>query len=176
MKVWIQKGWLSQSLNIALDVKPSHKSAWEGPPEGDLNLASTGWAALFSHSRQWAASNMLVTVPQTSANGLEREKVQRGLVPRPANEHEASSPLMNWGLCGILSPTLFEGKAGESSQKQQVFMARGACSWATRRRPGGEQQSWRRSCPGQHGFECEAGPPASSACRWRHWQALDGRF
>lgn len=79
------------------------------------------------------------------------------MVPRPANEHEASSLLMSQGLCGILCPPLFEGKAGESSQKQQVLPSRGACSWATRRQPGGEQQSCQRSCPGQRGSECEAG-------------------
>lgn len=111
-----------------------------------MNLASTGRTTLFSHSRQWAATNTPATVPQTSANGHEREKVQRRLVPRAANEHESSSPLMNRSLCGILPPTLFEGKAGKSSQKQQDVMARGACSWATRRWPGGQQQSWRRSC------------------------------
>lgn len=98
----------------SLPINPA-ENALPTTPVGDLNLPTTGWTALFSHSLQWAASNIPITGLQTSANGLEREKVQSGLVPRPANEHEASSPLMNWGLCGIPSTTLFDGKADESS-------------------------------------------------------------
>lgn len=124
MEVWIQKGWLSESLNsfgceafpwIRLRKPPGgwfeHRLSWVN--------CTIGWTARFSHSPQRAAANAPLTVAQTSANGLEREKVQRGLVPRPANEHEASSLLMSQGLCGILCPPLFEGKAGESSQSSK---------------------------------------------------------
>lgn len=85
-----KKGRLPESLSIALHVKPSINGPEKSPPplpEGDLNLKSTGE---LRHSPT-AGSGLPLTCPQTSANGLEREKVQRGLVPRPANEQEASS-------------------------------------------------------------------------------------
>lgn len=117
-----------ESLNIALDVKPSHKSGRENPLEADLDLAPTRGTTLFSHSQQRPA--------------LFHRPLLMVLKGRRFKEAQFPGLLMSMSLFLLnelelmwdsphrpptpLPPTLFEEKAGESSQKLQDFMARGA--------------------------------------------------